>query len=101
MFVVPGNMDAAKEVLRVTFEQNPSGATFSMFQRFIRRTLGIAAARRMFSETNAMRASNPKIALEVGLMSLVELLCWDVDDGPDHCPVMRCVVLSYTWRTRS
>jgi hypothetical protein len=63
--IATGAMDAAKEVLRVTFEQNPSGATFSMFQRFIRRTLGIAAARRMFSETHSMRANNPKLSLEV------------------------------------
>jgi hypothetical protein len=64
--IATGALDAAKEVLRVTFEQNPSGATFSMFQRFIRRTLGIAAARRMFSETHSMRANNPKLSLEVG-----------------------------------
>jgi hypothetical protein len=52
-------------VLRVTFEQNPGGATFSMFQRFIRRNLGITAARRVFSETHAMRQANAKLALEV------------------------------------
>ncbi len=60
-----GDLDAAKEVLRVTFEQNPGGATFAMFQRFLRRNLGITAARRVFSETHAMRQGNAKLALEV------------------------------------
>lgn len=60
-------MEAAKEVLRVTFEQNPSGFSFALFQRFIRRNLGITAARRLFSETQAMRKGNAKLALELSL----------------------------------
>ena len=60
-----GNLEAAKEVLRVTFEQTPCGFTFALLQRFIRRNLGIAAARRLFTETLVIRKSNPKIGLEV------------------------------------
>lgn len=62
-----GKLEAAKEVLRVTFEQNPSGFSFALFQRFIRRNLGITAGRRLFSETQAMRKSNSKLALELSL----------------------------------
>jgi len=62
-----GKLEAAKEVLRVTFEQNPSGFSFALFQRFIRRNLGITAARRLFSETQAMRKGNAKLALELSL----------------------------------
>ena len=65
-----GLLDAAKEVLRVTFEQHPCGATFAMFQRFIRRNLGIVAARRVFSETHSMRQKDPTLALEVRIYAL-------------------------------
>lgn len=69
-----GKLEAAKEVLRVTFEQNPCGFTFSLLQKFIRRNLGITAARRLFSETQAMRKSNPKLGLEVSEPFLFDIL---------------------------
>ena len=62
-----GEHEAAKEVLRVTFEQIPTGFTFSLYQRYLRRTVGIDAARRLFSETLPMRRSDPQLGLSLFL----------------------------------
>ncbi|KAJ1425454.1 hypothetical protein B484DRAFT_420154 [Ochromonadaceae sp. CCMP2298] len=62
-----GSLEAAKEVLRVSFEQLPSAFTFSLYQKLIRRTLGIAAARRLYSETLSMRKADPQLGVEISL----------------------------------
>lgn len=50
-----GNTDAARHTLKQAYEQIPSGLTFSVFQRFIRRHDGFIAARKLFSETQHLR----------------------------------------------
>lgn len=60
-----GGTDVAKEVLRDMFQSMPSGFTFSLYQRFVRRTLGLQAARRLFSETAALRLSRPRLSVEL------------------------------------
>lgn len=53
---VHGGADAARDLLRTSFEKLPSALTFSVYQRFIRRTDGMNAARKLFSETFSLRA---------------------------------------------
>jgi hypothetical protein len=50
-----GDLEAAKETLRAAFAAMPSGFTFSVLQRFVRRTEGIVAARKCFSDTISLR----------------------------------------------
>lgn len=52
---VEGNIDTARHTLKQAYEQIPSGLTFSVFQRFIRRHDGFIAARKLFSETQHLR----------------------------------------------
>jgi hypothetical protein len=59
-----GNFDAAREVLRSAFQSLPSGFTFSVLQRFIRRRDGMHAARKCFSETAQLRRDK-KLGSEV------------------------------------
>jgi hypothetical protein len=61
------NLEAAKEILRVTFEQIPNGFTFSLYQKFLRRNLGIIASRKLFKETINLRKYQPKIGFEIYL----------------------------------
>ena len=61
------NLEAAKEILRVTFEQLPNGFTFSLYQKFLRRNLGIIASRKLFKETINLRKYQPKIGFEIYL----------------------------------
>lgn len=49
--------DSARDVYRIAFEAIPSALTFATFQRFVRRREGVAAARRLFSETLPLRQS--------------------------------------------
>lgn len=49
------NIDMARHTLKQAYEQIPSGLTFSVFQRFIRRHDGFIAARKLFSETQHLR----------------------------------------------
>ena len=82
-----GNLETAKEVLRVTFEQTPCGFTFALLQRFIRRNLGIGAARRLFTETLLIRTTNPKIGLEVStsMYNLLFNIHQPVKSHLQHC----------------
>lgn len=50
-----GDVDAAKDTLRAAFAAMPSGFTFSVMQRLVRRTEGIVAARKCFSDTMSLR----------------------------------------------
>lgn len=61
------NLEASKEILRVTFEQIPNGFTFSLYQKFLRRNLGIIASRKLFKETINLRKYQPKIGFEIYL----------------------------------
>lgn len=69
-----GNIEAAKEVLRCMFETVMDGFTFALYQRFIRRKLGMVPARKLFSETITLRNNNPKLAIEVSQNILLLLL---------------------------
>lgn len=60
-----GNVAVAEKELQECFEKVPSGLTFSVYQLFLRRQKGVAAARKAFSDTLELRQSNPKLALEV------------------------------------
>lgn len=50
------SIDNATNVLRTAFETVPCAFTFAALQRLIRRKDGKIAARKLFSETMAMRA---------------------------------------------
>jgi hypothetical protein len=50
-----GNTDNARLTLKQAYEQQPSGLTFSVLQRFVRRHDGYTAARKLFSETQHLR----------------------------------------------
>lgn len=56
---------AAETALREAFQQIPCGFTFALYQRFVRRIKGRLAARRLFSETAALRGGDEKLSLEV------------------------------------
>ena len=58
------NYDSTREILRSAFAQVPSGLTFALYQRFVRRRDGISAARKLFSDTFALRQEK-KIGNEV------------------------------------
>lgn len=59
-----GSNDKARDILAAAFAQLPSGLTFSVLQRFIRRRDGIVAARKFFSDTLPMRLDK-KLGYEV------------------------------------
>ena len=50
-----GSVEGARTVLQVAYEQFPSGLSFSVFQRFVRRHDGFVAARKLFSDTQHLR----------------------------------------------
>ena len=54
----------AKETLRLAFEKIPSGLTFAVYQRFLRRYEGMDEARKLFSETHFLR-SDHTLGMEV------------------------------------
>lgn len=63
-----GHVAVAEQALLECFERIPSGFTFSVYQLFLRRQKGVAAARKAFSDTLDLRQGNPKLALEVIIM---------------------------------
>lgn len=50
-----GNYNSALDVLRGCFERNPSSFSFALLQQYVRRKEGKNAARRLFSDTVALR----------------------------------------------
>lgn len=62
-----GGVEAAKDVLRTAFESIPCALTFSVLQRFIRRKEGVAAARKLFSDTAPLR-TNQTLGYEVPIL---------------------------------
>ena len=62
-----GNKVASKVVLKTALEKIPCAFTFSALQKFVRRTEGIIAARKLFSDTLPVRqdASRELLGLEV------------------------------------
>lgn len=58
-------LEDAASIYRLVYESNPSGYTFGLYQKFIRRHFGILAARSLFSETSQQRLHCPEKALEV------------------------------------
>lgn len=58
------NYDSTKEILKAAFNQVPSGLTFALYQRFIRRREGILAARKLFGDSLPLR-QDKKIGHEV------------------------------------
>ena len=50
-----GNIDSARDILRLAFQQLPSAWSFSIYQRFVRRHDGLTSARRCFSDTFPLR----------------------------------------------
>lgn len=68
---VAGSNEAAEAVLRETFQTVPCGFTFALYQRFVRRTSGKLAARKLFSGTMGLRSSDPQLGFEVCLFSAV------------------------------
>jgi tetratricopeptide (TPR) repeat protein len=59
-----GNYDQAEQVIRAAFTNIPSGFTFSVLQRYIRRRDGKQAARKLFSDTYVLR-QDKNLAFEV------------------------------------
>ena len=62
-----GSKEASKYVLNSAFSRIPSAFTFSALQRFVRRTEGMSAARKLFSDTLPVRRdpSQETLGLEV------------------------------------
>ena len=50
-----GSVEGARSVLMAAYEQHPSGLSFGIFQRFVRRHDGFIAARKLFSDTQHLR----------------------------------------------
>lgn len=50
------DVDSALSVLKDCFTSRPDGFSFAVYQRFVRRSLGETAARRLFSETASLRS---------------------------------------------
>lgn len=61
------NYTEAREVLRSCYEMIPSSLSFAVYQRFLRRTDGIVAARKLFSDSLPRRVANV-FGLEVYLV---------------------------------
>lgn len=66
---------AAETALREAFQQIPCGFTFALYQRFVRRVKGRLAARRLFSETAALRGGDEKLSLEVSAAATTRRVC--------------------------
>lgn len=62
-----GDINAAKEIFRQMFEAFQDGYSFTVYQRFIHRTIGTDAARRVFSETQQLRTNNASLSVEVSI----------------------------------
>lgn len=60
-----GKVTEAHEILQSLFQYEKTYFTFSVFQRFLFRNFGVAAARLLFSSTYEYRLANPKEALHV------------------------------------
>ena len=65
-----GNDESSKIVLKIAYERIPCAFTFSALQRFIRRRDGVTAARKLFSDTLAIRKNPTKEALGLEVMSV-------------------------------
>ena len=61
------NVNAAGEVYRKMFEHFCDGLSFTLYQRFLHRNIGVIAARRLFSETWELRAHSPELSAQVSL----------------------------------
>lgn len=62
-----GDIEAAKGILSQAYEEIPSGFTFSILQRLVRRTEGVKAARKLFSDSYPTRLKSPKLGIEVSM----------------------------------
>lgn len=62
-----GDLAAAEAVLKQAFQQLPSGFTFALYQRLVRRVHGKAAARKLFTATGVLRSADSKLSYEVSL----------------------------------
>jgi len=68
-----GNLEAARSLLKATFQQLPSAFSFSSFQRFVRRQDGKVAARCCFSDTASLRQEQ---VLNYEVFPISEILYW-------------------------
>jgi hypothetical protein len=77
-----GHVDEVWRILKEMFLACPDGFTFAIYQRFVRRQAGQLAARKLFSETAALRSSMPSAqALELYLAHAT--LEWQVNHAVD------------------
>lgn len=60
-----GAFESSTRLYRDLFHHRPAGFTFAVYQRYIRKRLGVKAARRVFSETRPLRASSDLLAIEL------------------------------------
>jgi hypothetical protein len=67
-----GSRDASRSVLRTAFEKIPCAFTFAALQRFMRRTEGMTAARKLFGTTlpTRMDPSKEALGLEVRILEI-------------------------------
>ena len=67
-----GNKVASKVVLKTALEKIPCAFTFAALQKFVRRTEGITAARKLFSDTLPVRqdTSRELLGLEVSMLHI-------------------------------
>ena len=89
-----GDINSALDILRLCFEQNPSPFTFSVFQKFIRRKEGKAAARQLFSDTIVLREEGvlgldtyvAHASLELRVNNAPEVALRVLEAGRKHTP---------------
>lgn len=60
-----GAFESSTRLYRDLFHHRPAGFTFAVYQRYIRKRLGLNAARRVFSETRPLRTSSDLLAIEL------------------------------------
>jgi len=60
-----GAFESSTRLYRDLFHHRPAGFTFAVYQRYIRKRLGVKAARRVFSETRPLRTSSDLLAIEL------------------------------------
>ncbi len=60
-----GNIEIAGTLYKKMYEDEKNPFAFAIYQRFVRRTLGISSARMLFSSTRDFRLHNTSIATEV------------------------------------
>ena len=72
-----GSREASRNILRAAFEKIPCAFTFSALQRFVRRTEGMSAARKLFSTTlpTRMDPSKEALGLEVRFWNFDLMMC--------------------------